>query len=62
MDVTIPANSTALVYVPTNDASRVKESGVAATKANGVNFLEQEGRASVFEIGSGRYSFTLNKK
>ena len=57
MDVTIPPNTTATVYVPAKDAARVTESGAPAVKADGVKFLQQEGATAVFAIGSGEYHF-----
>ncbi len=54
--VTVPPNTTALVYVPSSDGS-VTESGKAAEKAAGVKFLRREGQAAVFEVGSGDYAF-----
>ena len=57
MDVTIPPNTTATVYVPAKDAAAVTESGVLATQAEGVQFLRQDGTAAVFAVGSGEYHF-----
>ena len=57
LDVTVPANSTATVYVPSDDAAAVTESAGPAAQAEGVRFLRSEGAAAVFEIGSGTYHF-----
>jgi hypothetical protein len=57
MDVTIPINTTATVYVPAKDAAGVTESGTLATKANGVKFLRIDNGAAVYEGGSGTYRF-----
>ena len=54
--MTVPPNTTALVYVPSSDGS-VTESGKAAEQAAGVKFLRREGQAAVFEVGSGDYAF-----
>ena len=56
-DVTIPANTTATVYVPANDAASVMESGKPASGSVGVQFLRMEDGAAVFRVQSGRYSF-----
>ena len=40
--VTIPANTTATVYVPAQDVAGVTESGKLAAKAEGVKFLRME--------------------
>ncbi len=55
--VTIPANTTATVYVPAKDAAGVTEGGQPAEKAEAVKLLRTEDGAAVFEIGSGSYVF-----
>ena len=57
MDVTIPANCSATVYVPSQSAEAVTESGSPAKKAEGVRFLRMEKGNAVYEIGSGIYHF-----
>jgi alpha-L-rhamnosidase len=57
MEVTIPANTTATVYVPAKEASGVTESSKPADQAQGVNFLRRENGAAVFAVGSGTYRF-----
>ncbi|MFL6215042.1 MAG: glycoside hydrolase family 78 protein [Blastocatellia bacterium] len=57
-DVTIPANTTATVYVPAKDAASVTESGKPASAAEGVKYLRMEDGAAVFLVQSGKYSFT----
>jgi alpha-L-rhamnosidase len=60
MDVTIPVNTTATVYVPAKDAAGVTESGKPAAKAEGVKVLQMENDAAVFAVGSGHYHFQSN--
>ncbi|MCX6873247.1 MAG: alpha-L-rhamnosidase N-terminal domain-containing protein [Verrucomicrobia bacterium] len=57
LDVTIPINTTATVYVPPKDADSVTESGLPTAKADGVKFLRMESGAAVYEVGSGSYRF-----
>jgi alpha-L-rhamnosidase len=57
LHVSIPPNTTATVYVPTNDQASVRESGRAAGMSKGVQFLHAMSDATVFEIGSGQYAF-----
>jgi alpha-L-rhamnosidase len=57
LDVTIPANTTATVYVPAKDADGVTESGRPATQAKCVRLLRMENGKAVFEVGSGSYTF-----
>jgi alpha-L-rhamnosidase len=55
--VTVPANTTATVFVPAQDAAAVTESGQPASAARGVKFLRSEAGAAVYEVGSGSYRF-----
>jgi alpha-L-rhamnosidase len=57
LDVTIPANTTATIYVPTTDPARVLESGQPARNSRSLRFIKTEAGSAVFEAGSGRYSF-----
>ncbi len=57
IDVTIPPNTTATVYVPAKDAAAVTESGQPAAQADGVKFLRQESGVAIFSVGSGEYHF-----
>jgi alpha-L-rhamnosidase len=58
LDVAIPANTSATVYVPAKTAESVLEDGKPASQAAGVQFVRLEGGAAVFEVQAGRYSFT----
>ncbi len=53
LDVTIPANSSATIYLPTADGAQVTEDGGMA----GVTFLRAEARRAVYEVGAGVYTF-----
>lgn len=57
LEITIPANTTATVHVPTQDAASVRESGKPAAQANCVKFLRMEHSAAVYAVGSGTYRF-----
>ncbi|MEI7503376.1 MAG: alpha-L-rhamnosidase C-terminal domain-containing protein [Paludibacter sp.] len=57
MDVTIPANTTATVFVPTKDPASVTESGKPPAQAKDVKFLRTENHAAVYAVGSGTYQF-----
>lgn len=59
LEVTVPANTLATVYVPAADVSRVREGNVLAKQVTGVKFLRQEGDRTVFEVGSGSYVFRV---
>ncbi len=57
MNVTIPANTSAFIYVPTEDMSQVTESGKPVKDSEGVKFLRMEKGAAVFKVDSGSYIF-----
>jgi alpha-L-rhamnosidase len=57
MEVSIPANTTASVYVLAKEAAGVTERRNAIDKAEGVKFLCMENNAAVYAIGSGNYRF-----
>ncbi len=57
MEVTIPANTTAEIFVPAKEAKTVIESGKPAAEAEGVKFLRTQDAAVVFAVGSGTYRF-----
>ncbi len=57
LKVAIPANTTAMVWVPTRDPSSVTEGATAAAEAEGVELVRTEPEAAVFQVGSGAYEF-----
>ena len=57
MDISIPINTTATVYVPATDAATVTESGKSINKADGVKFLREENGRAIYEVDSGIYHF-----
>lgn len=59
LDVRIPANTTATVYVPAKDAASVMESGKQASASTGIQFLRSEDGSAVFLVQSGTYSFEV---
>jgi len=57
LDIVVPPNTTATVFVPAADAAGVREGGRAIEGAAGVRFLRfEEGRA-VLAVDSGAYQF-----
>jgi alpha-L-rhamnosidase len=57
LDVTVPANTTATVWVPAKDPAAVTESGNKLSDMKGVKFVRSERGSAVFEVESGSYSF-----
>jgi hypothetical protein len=57
LNVTIPANTTATVFIPAASSETVTEGGRPAAQSGGVKFLRMENDRAVFEIESGAYTF-----
>ena len=60
LEVTIPANTTATVYLPLNRAAHsrtITESGKPLDRAQGVKLLRMESDCAVLEVESGVYKF-----
>lgn len=57
LNVSIPANTAAKVYVPAKNADLVTEGGKPAGEAEGVTFERMEGDFAVYTVGSGDYAF-----
>jgi len=60
LHVTIPANTTATIFMPAKSADAVTESGQPAGQSAGVKFLREENGRAVFAIGAGDYQFRSN--
>lgn len=58
LDVVVPPNSSASVSVPTSDPGSVREGGVPAAQAEGVQSAGAAAGYATFRVGSGRYRFT----
>ena len=59
VDVTVPANSTARVYLP---GEKITEGGLPVDKVEGITFLRMENDLAVFKLNSGRYQFLSKSK
>lgn len=57
LEVIIPINTRATVYVPAKDEAGVTESGKSAANAPGVKFLRLQNHAAVYSVDSGTYRF-----
>ncbi|HEY3443860.1 MAG TPA: family 78 glycoside hydrolase catalytic domain [Paludibaculum sp.] len=58
---TVPANSTATLYLPAKAADAVKEGGKDSRTAKGVTFLRTEKGKAVYRLDSGSYEFTASR-
>lgn len=62
MEVNIPANASATVYVPVKDKEKkITENGAAIASVKGIEQLGFQDRFQVFKVGSGKYSFGISE-
>ena len=59
-NVTIPANTTATVFLPTKDRESITEDGKPLAQSEGVKFLRLEGDCAVLAVASGNYRFATS--
>lgn len=59
LEVEIPANTTATVYVPAGEGQEIAESGQDAAESPGVKLLRVESGRRVYSIESGKYEFVV---
>lgn len=57
LQVSIPSNTSATVYLPTANPNGVLESGKPVRDSNEINYVRSEAGSAIYEIGSGNYSF-----
>lgn len=55
--ITVPANSSAFVYIPVKGKAEIIESGQPVETAAGLRFVQQEKGYAVYEVQSGQYFF-----
>jgi alpha-L-rhamnosidase len=58
LNVTIPANTTATVYLPTNDSVSITESGKSLERHPYVKVIRREDNVAVLAVESGSYEFS----
>ena len=58
---TVPANTTATLYLPATEPRDVKEGGKDAGTVNGVTFIKYENGKAAYSLKSGSYEFTSNR-
>ncbi len=57
LDVVIPVNTNATVFIPSKSADEVMESNRKASSAEGITTVHQDGKYAVLEVTSGSYHF-----
>ena len=61
-DVTIPANTTATLYMPIAEGYELKESGQPVSQCSDIEYFGVENGRAVCRLGSGSYRFTVDNK
>ena len=59
MDIEIPANAVATVYLPCRDPENIKESNCPVDQVSGVRFERYENGTVVYTVESGKYHFAI---
>jgi alpha-L-rhamnosidase len=59
INVEIPVNTTARVFIPIKLKSVVAENGIEVSRVKDVKVLSEKDGRMVCQIGSGSYSFTV---
>ena len=57
LDLTVPPNTTATVYIPASDASQIRENGRSIGESTGVRLVHEERSSVVLEVSSGSFHF-----
>jgi len=58
MNVTIPANTSATVFIPARDPAAVQENMIPLADSDGIKVIRFESHTLVIQVGSGEYRFT----
>jgi len=62
MEIEVPANTTATVFIPAKSVDAVAESGAPITQSKDIKLLETKEGSVKLSLGSGKYQFAVNKK
>jgi alpha-L-rhamnosidase len=61
LSVSVPFNTSAIVYVPADKDTKINESLTTAAHAQDVNFIKYDNGYQLFEVASGDYTFFYKK-
>ncbi|MNW02026.1 hypothetical protein D3C71_1977520 [compost metagenome] len=59
MSVSIPANTSAEIFIPAVNADEILENGKGLDQIAGLNSITQTEGAQALQVGSGNYCFTF---
>lgn len=60
-DFTVPANTTATLFLPAMKKGDIREDGKTISKKNGIEYISKDGGLHRMELLSGSYHFTVKK-
>ncbi|QNA45691.1 family 78 glycoside hydrolase catalytic domain [Lacibacter sediminis] len=60
--ISIPANTSATVYIPANSIEEISEGGTAIANNKDIKFVKEDDGSVILEVPSGNYTFVRNKK
>lgn len=59
--IEIPANSVGEIYFPASKADQITEAGKTITAISGLRFVREDKGNLIYELGSGKYNFSIGK-
>jgi len=59
MDIIIPVNTSASVYIPSDNIKQIKESGKPVLNSDEIKFERKEQGKTILSVGSGTYHFAV---
>jgi len=62
LNIDIPANTKATVYIPANSIESIKENNITLSSASDIKVIGKESGYVAVEIGSGKYHFTTSAR
>lgn len=60
LNVTVPANTTAIVYLPASAQNEISVNDLPLNQLNGAKFIGYKDRKAVVKVGSGSYQFLVS--
>ena len=60
-NITVPANTTATLWIPTGDVANITENGAAVSSVSGLSYQRMENYTAIFQAEAGTYSFAVKK-
>ncbi len=59
LEIEVPVNTNSIVYIP-GQLSDIKEGSKSITSLTDIHFMKEENNHSIFQIGSGKYQFSVD--